>query len=253
MNEWLALTIGNSRFHWALFENETLQQSWDALPMDVDVVKAFVARPGSFISLSSQNALPKIWLASVVPKQTELWTAFSGVELVTLPQIPLHQIYPTFGIDRALALWGAIATYGSPALVIDCGTAMTFTGADPHNNLIGGAILPGLRLQFGALGQKTAALPDLETETISDLPTRWARNTNDAIASGILQGAIATIRGFVFDWQQKFSDSAIVMTGGDATLLHKLLSQELPEVSRAIQLDLNLAFWGIREIRRRSN
>ncbi|MBW4539804.1 MAG: pantothenate kinase [Myxacorys chilensis ATA2-1-KO14] len=253
MNEWLALTIGNSRFHWALFENETLRQVWDASPMDIDIVKAFIANPKGFVPLSDQMTLPELWLASVVPKQSKPWTAYSQVKVITLSQIPLYQVYSSFGVDRALALWGAIATYGSPALVIDCGTAMTFTGADSHNNLIGGAISPGLRLQFQALGQNTAALPNLDTETILDLPPRWARNTRDAIASGILQGAITSIRDFVLDWQRRFPDSAIVMTGGDATLLCRILNQELPEVSRLIHLDLNLAFWGIREIRRRSN
>ncbi|NDJ17118.1 pantothenate kinase [Myxacorys almedinensis] len=251
MNEWLALTIGNSRCHWALFENETLCQSWDAPPMDEAVVNAFIAHPGGFIPLLNGKARPELWFASVVSKQSKPWTAYPQVKVITLAQIPLHHVYSTLGIDRALALWGAIATYGSPALVIDCGTAMTFTGADPQGNLVGGAILPGLKLQVQALGQNTAALPELEAKLISDVPPRWARTTESAIASGILQSAIASIQSFVLDWQQHFSNGAIVITGGDAVLLHHLLRQELPGVFSVIELDLNLAFWGIRELRRR--
>ena len=55
-------------------------------------------------------------------------------------------------------------TGGFPMLVIDAGTALTFTGADANQCLVGGAILPGLRLQLASLGQKTGQLPLLESK-----------------------------------------------------------------------------------------
>jgi type III pantothenate kinase len=87
-------------------------------------------------------------LASVVPNQTALWQDYSNVHEITLDQVPLQGIYPTLGIDRALALWGAGETWGWPMLVIDAGTALTLTGADANRCLIGGAILPGLACSF---------------------------------------------------------------------------------------------------------
>ena len=43
-------------------------------------------------------------------------------------------MYPTLGIDRALALYSAGSTFRFPVLVIDAGTALRFTGADSHLN-----------------------------------------------------------------------------------------------------------------------
>lgn len=44
-------------------------------------------------------------------------------------------------------------------MVIDCGSALTFTATDTKGKLAGGAILPGVRLQLAALGTRTAQLP----------------------------------------------------------------------------------------------
>lgn len=52
-----------------------------------------------------------------------------------------------------------LARRGWPVLVVDCGSALTFTAADARGTLAGGAILPGVRLQLAVLGTRTAQLP----------------------------------------------------------------------------------------------
>jgi len=66
--------------------------------------------------------------------QTALWQTYPDVHVITLNQVP--PVYPTLGIDRALALWGAGETWGWPMLVIDAGTALTLTGADADHCLV---------------------------------------------------------------------------------------------------------------------
>lgn len=250
---WLALNIGNSRLHWALFQNGDLQGVWDTPHLAHNSVEKLIACAFDFstIQISLPNELPSIdlihpelWIASVVEEQAAFWRSYSQAHWIDLAQIPIHQVYPTLGVDRALSLWGAIQVYGAPALVIDCGTALTFTGTNEKNELIGGAIAPGLKLQFEALGQKTAALPKLEPHQLAKLPPIWARDTIAAIQSGVLQMVLAGIRAFIQDWTRQFPQSAIVLTGGDAPQIYQALRQ--PEV---IQLDLNVAFWGVRSIR----
>jgi type III pantothenate kinase len=221
---WFALSIGNSRLHWGMFEGEMLQTRLDVPHLE---------------TVPDWDAAAELWLASVVPDQSDYWKSFTNIHWIDLTQIPLRQVYSTLGIDRALALWGAIAQYGAPVLVIDCGTALTFTGADANSNLIGGAILPGLKLQFESLGQSTANLPLLKTE-ITALPRRWARNTETAIQSGILHTVLSGIHSFVDDWRSQFPQSKIILTGGDAELLNPFLN---------LKCDPNLGFWGIRALR----
>lgn len=58
-----------------------------------------------------------------------------------------------------------------PVLVIDCGSALTFTAADASGRLAGGAILPGVRLQLAVLGSRTAQLPS-DVVLPDELPVR---------------------------------------------------------------------------------
>ena len=239
---WFALVIGNSRLHWGRFVGDALQATWDEAHWQPAAGKDFeqhvVAKLGSLER--------SLWIASVVPAQSNLWAKHPHAQFLTLDQVPLQGLYPTLGIDRALAVWGAIALIGSPALVIDCGTALTFTGADAQHHLVGGAILPGLRLQFEALGQNTALLPTLSTASRPvSLPPYWAQNTQDAIASGILHTVTAGIQAFIQAWWQHYPESPIVMTGGDSHLLYHCLQALTPEVANQVILDNHLIFQAI--------
>ncbi|QLE59417.1 pantothenate kinase [Nostoc sp. TCL26-01] len=266
---WLALEIGNSRLHWGLFFGNTLNCTWDTEYLPESVVhelaesrtldellkilqqgdKRKILSPHPSLPHSLTPSLPlSLTIASVVPQQTALWQSYPNVRVITLDQIPLKDIYPTLGIDRALALWGAGITWGFPMLVIDAGTALTFTAADTHQCLVGGAILPGVGLQLASLGQKTGQLPQVEIKTIPDLPRRFALNTPQAIQSGVMYTLVAGIRDFVEEWWRLFPQGKIVMKGGDRLLLLHYLQELYPAIATSLIVEPNLIFWGIREI-----
>jgi type III pantothenate kinase len=238
----IGLSIGNSRYHWAWFLNTKPQSSWDTTYLTPD--RFSQSLPIDLRSTITQSQLEidriPIYLASVVPSQTAIWQQLDRVNVITLTDIPLANLYPTLGIDRALAIFGAGESYGYPVLVIDGGTALTITGVDDNRHLVGGAILPGLRLQMRSLSTGTAALPAIVLP--SELPLRWSSNTPDAIASGILHTVSAGIRDFIRDWQHLFSDSQIVFTGGDGELLAKYLEFESTD---RVRFDRQLLFHGL--------
>jgi type III pantothenate kinase len=268
ISAWLALMIGNSRLHWAWFEGDRLCQTWDTphLPPETTVsLLQALAQTGLTANLAMMSGNPDfpanltisaqspLWLASVVPMQTTIWQTYPQTQSITLAQMPLAGLYPTLGIDRALALLGAATGYGLPSLVIDAGTALTFTGVGVQNQLIGGAILPGLRLQLHTLSEQTAVLPDTTQHSpvlpSPVLPNRWSTNTPEAIWSGVLYTLLAGLHDFIADWQQQFPASAILLTGGDADLLAALLQQQIPDLAAQIRVDHNLIFRGIHKIR----
>ena len=196
---WLALAIGNSRLHWGYFKGEFLVKYWDTPHLSIAI--AADKLPEELIVDRSLLRLP-VYLASVVPKQTKLWQSYRQLNLITLKNIQLTNLYPSLGVDRALAVSSAVKTYNLPCLIIDGGTALTFTAADTRQ-LIGGAILPGLRSQFASLNQRTAALPEINIP--NSLPARWALNTDDAISSGIIHSAISGINSYILDWRKVIS------------------------------------------------
>ncbi|MFH7025870.1 MAG: pantothenate kinase [Heteroscytonema crispum UTEX LB 1556] len=259
METWLALMIGNSRLHWALFAGE-ICSAWDSVYLSADTVKqlAELATLDNLLSVISPSfppsphpplsPSPPLLLASVVPSQTQIWQTYPNVRLITLEKVPLKGIYPTLGIDRALALWGAGKTCGFPMLVIDAGTALTFTGADINHCLIGGAILPGLGLQFATLGQTTGQLPLVETQNFTSLPRRFAVNTEEAIKSGVIYTLLAGIKDFVQAWWQDYPEGNIAITGGDRVLLINYMRSHFGEIAARLIVEPNLIFWGMREI-----
>jgi type III pantothenate kinase len=226
---WFGLMIGNSRLHWAKFKRDLLLEYWDT-----DYINPLQHR--------FDQDIP-ILLASVVPKQTMLWQQLNNVKVLALADLPLNNLYPTLGIDRGLAILGVGTQLGWPALVIDAGTALTFTGVDGEQNLVGGAILPGLKLQFSTLSQQTAALPTVEMPV--KLPPRWGLGTPEAIKSGILYTLLAGIRDFIEAWLQEFPNSSIAITGGDRHVLLTYLEIEFPEIAMKIQGAAEAIFWGM--------
>ncbi len=282
---WLALIVGNTRLHWGFFEQEQLVGSWHTPHLGAKLVSSLMTNgfaalawqqvdglvPLEKAGLPRQPLLPSaLWVASVVPEQTALWAGDASVQVVRRSRIPLSNLYATLGIDRAINLLGAGSTVGWPVLVIDGGTALTFTAgaftaeasrAD-QKAVYGGAILPGIRLQGQALAQNTAALSEAiaisqstfaqatdPSQVAPALPERWATDTAGAIASGLVYGVIAAITDYLSDWWQQFPQGRAVLTGGDAPVLYALLQQKTPEMASRVQVDSNLMFWGMQVYR----
>lgn len=231
--KWLALMIGNSRLHWGLFEQHQLIERWHTPHLTT-----------FYTPIHQYSDLP-VYLASVVPAQTHLLKNSSYLIEITLNDIPLQKLYPSLGIDRALAALGAGDTYGFPCLVIDAGTALTFTGINDRREFIGGAILPGFQLQFQSLANQTAALPDVRLP--EKLLSPWANTTQNAIESGVIYTTLAGINYFISDWQKQFPDTSILLTGGDSSILFKYI-QLFPDLVKSIQVDADLIFWGMRSL-----
>ncbi len=244
-NQCLGLIIGNSRLHWGYFTANTLIEIWHSKHLVKVVTPAIFLSdllPSGVKKLVKNQTLP-IYLASVVPSQTALWQSYPHLQQITLKDIPIKNLYSTMGIDRALAIYGAGKFYGYPCLVIDGGTALTFTGINQEETLVGGAILLGLRSQFKLLNQQTAQLPLIEDN--SSLPHRWAMDTPNAIRSGIIHTVLAGIHSFMIDWLQQFPASKILITGGDGNDLAQYLQVQYPELTDKIVIDSDLIFRGL--------
>ncbi len=253
---WLALVVGNSRLHWALLSPDEVLLNWDTAHLNEGAIAPLLSCPKPLIGLltlapvhpHSEFCLqPPLLLASVVPDQTRFWQRHFQTQIIALDQIPLTGLYPTLGIDRALAVLGAGVQYGFPTLVIDGGTALTFTGADGDRTLVGGAILPGLQTQGRAIAQQTAALPKIEV--FPDIPVpRWATTTPDAIRSGILYTLLAGIGDFIGHWRQRYPNSSIVFTGGDGAFLLAQTQHHHAQVITGGSFDAVLVFRGIQTL-----
>jgi pantothenate kinase type III len=102
----------------------------------------------------------------VVPKKNrEIKRAASGRKIIWLMakiRLNVRIDYPnprSIGADRLANAVAVAELYGSPAIVIDFGTAVTFDIVAPGNAYIGGVIAPGLEAMTNFLYHRTALLP----------------------------------------------------------------------------------------------
>jgi type III pantothenate kinase len=99
------------------------------------------------------------------------------------------------GSDRILNALAVATDLGGPAIVVDFGgTATTFDVVDAAGQYVGGAIAPGLEISLEALGQRGAQLRKVELLRPRSVV---AKNTVEAIQSGMVFGVAAQVEGLV--------------------------------------------------------
>lgn len=120
----------------------------------------------------------------------------------------------TIGSDR-LALMAAANHYfpNHNTLVISMGTCITYNFINQYGHFLGGAISPGLEMRFNALHHFTAQLPLYQSDLTVPL---IGYDTKTNIQSGVLNGLMSEIDGFVEKYAQKYNHINVILTGGNS-------------------------------------
>lgn len=99
------------------------------------------------------------------------------------------------GTDRIANALAAATLHGGPAIVVDFGgTATTFDVVSAAGQYVGGAIAPGIEVSLEALGRRGAQLRKVELARPRSV---IAKNTVEAVQSGMVFGVAAQVEGMV--------------------------------------------------------
>ncbi|MDI6784519.1 MAG: type III pantothenate kinase, partial [bacterium] len=171
-------------------------------------------------------------IGSVVPTETtkiiglcqtifrfQPFIAISGKNTI----IPINYHPPdSIGVDRVANAVGALEYYPpAPLIIVDLGTATTFTVVSETGELIGGAITIGLQTAIESLHLETAQLPKIElsSELVQSLPV-IGNSTIGNLQSGFYYGFIELIDGMVNKMKKELTKPPrVIATGGFASLL----------------------------------
>jgi type III pantothenate kinase len=186
----------------------------------------------------SLDAVRAMALVSVVPAQTAMFEQVAdrrGIPIIvasagTVP-IAIRIDRPgEAGPDRLVNALAAQRLHGSPAVVVDMGTATTFDCVGPDGAFLGGAIATGLKLGLEALAGSTARLPRIELRT----PDRAiGRDTVTAMQSGTVFGYQGLVNGLLARIRRELAD----MTGTTADAVHGILTGGLANEPWARDID----------------
>mgnify|MGYP001339524727 FL=1 len=142
--------------------------------------------------------------------------------------IPLKNRYKTpatLGTDRLALAVAANSIYpNGNVLVIDSGSAITYDIVTEHGEYIGGAISPGIEMRFKALNAYTAKLPLLAIDNNFPL---IGITTKESMLSGVLNGVLNEVDGYIQDISKAYSTLKVVFTGGNANFFDKKLKNTI--------------------------
>ena len=177
-------------------------------------------------------------VASVVPALTSAMEAVAArygtpIVVATSGTVPLAirlDRPDQVGADRIVNALAAIRLHGTPAIVMDLGTATTLDCVGGDGAFVGGAIAPGLELGLEALAARTAKLPRVELRT----PDRViGRDTVSAIQAGTVFGYLALATGLLARARSELAETA----GVDPEAVHTILTGGLAAEPWARDID----------------
>ncbi|WP_043586478.1 type III pantothenate kinase [Geminisphaera colitermitum] len=242
----LCVDIGNTHTHYGLVQDRRTSCQSDVptrllddpvlgLPERIKKLRAMLRQSG--------HVIDEIAFCSVVPDASpRLRDVAAGAGLASWQLdytcalgVPISYPRPTeIGQDRLANAAGAHALVGSPAVVIDLGTAVTFDIITTQGGYEGGIITPGPALVTRYLHEHTAQLPLVE-DLVSPVQSVVGKSTKEAIRIGAIIGYPGMIQALLDAVLGELAARAeptpvIVTSGGAASMVAARLRQPTRDI-----------------------
>ena len=225
----LLVDIGNARIKWAVQDAD----SWSTGQPLIRHQKAFkdLARPAWKELQTPDRVIVSSVAGEDYRKSVHTWVKrrwkispeFLRAESQQCGVNNAYSAPQRLGSDRWANLLAVHAHYKGPAVVIDCGTAITIDAIAADGAHLGGLIVPGMELMAKALTEGTPGVQfqEQDKQEVSLL----ARSTESAVSGGVLYAAVSLIDRVSLDLKVELGNAAtILLTGGDASRIMPLLS-----------------------------
>jgi len=246
----VAIDIGNTTTSFAFFKEEKIVRTFKVeTNLPVSVMRAKIKRHLSFLRKDAhfRGAI----ICSVVPRALRVIKPLVRNTVKKRPlvvgediKIPIKNKYRNpkqVGKDRLVGAFAAKELYGTPAIIIDFGTAITFDVISKSGAYKGGIIVPGIRLSAKSLSKNTALLPLINIKAAKNLV---GKSTQESILSGLFFGYGALIDGIVKRLKKETKENPkVIMTGGYANLIKKYIHVKIDKIDQDLVFrGMNLLF-----------
>ncbi|MBK5277363.1 MAG: type III pantothenate kinase, partial [Bacteroidia bacterium] len=220
----LAFDIGNSDITIGLWSDKEWKHVW-RIPSKVDQPELYYGvkiRDFFLEAIIAVDRVETIVLSSVVPGLTDkiksvIKQIYQKEPILLGPSVysklPLKVLNPyEIGSDLVANAMAAYTKFQQTCIVVDFGTALTFTTVSGEGEILGVSIVPGLRTALKSLTQNTAKLFDVPLEMPA---SALGINTVTAIQSGIVIGYEGLVKNMVLAIRTELkTECPAVATGG---------------------------------------
>lgn len=231
----LAIDIGNSDITLGLGDKDQWRFIW-RIPSVTDQQEMFYSLKlldYFFESGIRREEVDQVVISSVVPELTskiirvttglfERSPVVLGPDIYT--RLPIRVMNPyEIGSDLVSNALAAFTLFKESCVVVDFGTALTFTTLSKDGEILGVSIAPGLKTAIRALSQNTARLYDVPLEMPASV---LGRGTVHAIQAGVLFGYEGMVRHMLDRIKAELNNPVMstVATGGLSSIIPSLTS-----------------------------
>lgn len=223
----IGVLLGNSRLRCGRFDGFVVS---DTAALEYESVESLASERGSHELFTDETA--ELFVGSVRDDRLSVLNALfddNRVEAALVAgrdfDIPIENHYDDpgeAGVDRLLNALAARTRWpGEAVIVVDFGTALSFSVVSAAGEFLGGPIAAGMRTTLLGLASATPRLPELEEGP--EVPL-IARSTAQALRAGILAQARSGVSGLVRGIMAELGGSArVVATGGEAQTIASCL------------------------------
>lgn len=234
----LTLDFGNTHARAALFRNHELALSAAATEMPQKLKELGLSLTdvdGVLSQVKARDGLIDDWMKEGLPltRLKDYWRGkkFAGMDV---------HYAQTLGEDRLIQAYWAFKNLSGTTLLLDAGTFFTMDIINGEG-FAGGFILPGLKL----LSEDLVAGEQLRPSSW-EIPSEILRNEAlpDTTESALLGGAVA-YAALIQRLMQRWSPTQIVISGGNADMIHHWLKVLTPTIPLHSKPDL--VHWALKD------
>ncbi|MDG1277047.1 MAG: type III pantothenate kinase [Algoriphagus sp.] len=244
----LAIDAGNSNVVFALYDRrENRWKNQFRLETNFETLGIQLSKKVPLYFLEhgiGPQDISQIGYSSVVPEINKIITDFCVNFLGKKPylisaksysKLPVKTSRPQeMGTDLMCNVMAGFKRFQRPVIIVDFGTALTFTVINENGEVLGVNIVPGIKTAIKSLFSNTSKLPEVALKVPE---SAIGKNTIHAIQAGIFYGYSSLIKGMLETISQEAKlEFKVIATGGLSAVLTPL-EKIFDEVDRNLTLE----------------
>lgn len=231
----IAMHDGSKWFHIFRYETKEDQPQYFYERGLVDILLEWQIKPAQ---------IKNITVSSVVPNLNQ--KIINGLEYVTglqaklinsdiLKKLPIEVPLPNeIGTDLVCNAIAALDKYKTHCIIVDFGTALTFTIVEKDLGIVGVTFAPGIKTAFYALANNTALLPEVELERPL---TVIGKSTKHAIQAGIMYGYEGLVNHILESIKKELSFQPMTIATGGISESIKNITSTFDQIDKQLTLE----------------
>ena len=242
----LCIDIGNTNMVIGLWNEGNWLAQWrvrtthDKMPDEYAILLKTLLRDRDY----ELENVTRVAIASVVPHLKtvfqDLFNSYLGVKPLILGPgvhtgISIRIDNPAeLGADLVADAVAAYERLHTTCIIVDFGTATTFSAVSEDGEFLGVSIAPGIEVAAEALARQTAQLPHIR---LIPPPKVIGKNTTHSMQSGLIFGYIGLVEGLIRRIRIELGGKAVVIATGGLSKVFAPLTDEIKIIDQELTLE----------------